>query len=384
MHKSKIFLVGEDREHLITLEETGYVEEAMLQDYLVDYPDLLPGDQIDPENPRRWLLVAQEMGVPGEESGSDRWSLDHLFLDQDGIPTFVECKRAADTRARREVVAQMLDYAANGTEYWSMDRLRQAAAETAQRWGCSLDDEVATLLDGDEESIEAYWETVETNLRQHRVRLVFVADSTPKELRRLVEFLNEEMSNVEVLAVEVKQFRRKTGKGQTALVPRVVGLTEAAREKSSRPRRRKVTQQEFMAECTPVGRQFFEQVLRQAQERGHEIYWGEVGFSIRVHLPDSGKATVAYGFPATSFGGVDLDRLEVYLWYTGFFPPENGKTVAFRQALLDSGLFQAGGNWTLRAIVTEDNLVRLNELYRFILDEVDEFLAAYQSREELE
>ena len=117
MHKPKIFLVGDDREHLITLEETGYVSEEVLQDYLVDYPDLLPGDQIDPENPRRWLLVAQEMGVPGEEEGTGRWSLDHLFLDQDGIPTFVECKRSSDTRARREVVAQMLDYAANGVEY---------------------------------------------------------------------------------------------------------------------------------------------------------------------------------------------------------------------------------------------------------------------------
>jgi len=46
-----------------------------------------------------------------------RWDLadgvlDHLLLDQDGIPTFVECKRASDTRIRREVVAQMLDYAA--------------------------------------------------------------------------------------------------------------------------------------------------------------------------------------------------------------------------------------------------------------------------------
>jgi len=26
------------------------------------------------------------MGIPSEEEGSDRWSLDHLFLDQDAIP----------------------------------------------------------------------------------------------------------------------------------------------------------------------------------------------------------------------------------------------------------------------------------------------------------
>jgi len=52
------------------------------------YPDLLPGDQIDPENPRRQLLVSREMGISGKEQGENLWSLDHLFLDQDGIPTF--------------------------------------------------------------------------------------------------------------------------------------------------------------------------------------------------------------------------------------------------------------------------------------------------------
>jgi hypothetical protein len=374
MHKPKIFLVGEDREHLITLEETGYVEEAVLQDYLVDYPDLLPGDQIDPENPRRWLLVAQEMGVPGEEEGGSRWSLDHLFLDQDGIPTFVECKRATDTRARREVVAQMLDYAANGTEYWSLDRLRQAAAETAERRGRSLDDEVASMLAGDEEGIESYWETVEANLRQHRVRLVFVADSTPKELRRLVEFLNEEMANVEVLAVEVKQFRRETGKGQTALVPRVVGLTEAAREKSSHPQKRPLTQDEFFARCTPDAHPFFERMIKLAQERQHAIEWSRISFSVRAHLPRAQKrVTFAYGWLA--------DRLDVSLQNTELFPPEKEETIAFRRAMLDSGLFEPSGKWTLISRVNEETLSRMNNIYDFVLDKVDEFLAAYTSKE---
>lgn len=121
MTEAKIFLVGKQKGKLIAMPENGYPKEAELQELLEEYPDLLPGDQIDPENPRRWLLVARELGVPGAEGETGRWSLDHLFLDQDGIPTFVEVKRATDTRARREVVAQMLDYGANGLEYWSLD-----------------------------------------------------------------------------------------------------------------------------------------------------------------------------------------------------------------------------------------------------------------------
>jgi len=62
--------------------------------------DLLPGDQINPDDPRRWLLVKREMAVPDPSTGIDRWSIDFFLVDQDGVPTFVECKRFADTRAR--------------------------------------------------------------------------------------------------------------------------------------------------------------------------------------------------------------------------------------------------------------------------------------------
>jgi len=95
MSKAKIFLVGEHND-LTPMVETAYPKEEDVQKFLEEYWDLLPGDQIDPDRPRRWLLVKREMGVPGGQEESDRWSLDHLFLDQDGIPTFVECKLAVN------------------------------------------------------------------------------------------------------------------------------------------------------------------------------------------------------------------------------------------------------------------------------------------------
>ena len=205
---AKIFFISEGQNELKPMVETAYATEDVLQGLLARYPDLLPGDQIAPEAPRRWMLVKREMGVPSDEGEGGRMSLDHLFLDQDGVPTFVECKRATDPRARREVVAQMLDYAANGVEYWPIDRLRQAAAETAQGRGETLDNVVRQLIgdegggeDADgEDTVELFWKVVESNLLNGRVRLIFVADETPRELRRLVEFLNQKMADVEVLA----------------------------------------------------------------------------------------------------------------------------------------------------------------------------------------
>ena len=42
----------------------------------------------------------------------------------DANPTLVEVKRSSDTRERREVVGQMLDYAANAVVYWPIETIR--------------------------------------------------------------------------------------------------------------------------------------------------------------------------------------------------------------------------------------------------------------------
>ncbi len=378
MSEAKIFLVGKQKGSLIAMPEHGYPKEEELQVLLEEYPDLLPGDQIDPENPRRWLLVARELGVPGAEGETGRWSLDHLFLDQDGMPTFVEVKRAIDTRTRREVVAQMLDYAANGLEYWSMDRLRLAAEATAEKAGESLDQRVLALLGieteveegadtdlgsevGAANPITAFWSTVEGNLRSGRVRLIFVTDTTPRELRRLIEFLNDKMRDVEVLGVEVKRFQ---GGEHTALVPRVVGFTEAARAgktPSAGGSLPHTTREQFLSGCTPPAQVFFSRMLDQALVRGCTVYWGTKGFSVKMAFPPSAKPmTFAYGMPPDQFS-----------FYFAMLPFSVEVAANLRKQLLRHKLLKESGRHTLVAAVTESNLAALNSLFDEILDTLD-------------
>lgn len=215
-----IYLMRDDGE-LVEMNERGYATEALLQEYLARHPNLLAGDQIDSSAPRRWLLVSQEMALASEEDGSGRWSVDHLFLDQDAVPTIVEVKRSTDTRIRREVVGQMLDYAANGVVYWSVDKLRaqfEANLESEQ--------DISDLLEDPDADPEEFWRKVKTNLQAGKVRLIFVSDKIPDELRRIVEFLNGQMDPAEVLAVEIKQYVSQDSNLKT-LVPRVVGQTTA-------------------------------------------------------------------------------------------------------------------------------------------------------------
>jgi hypothetical protein len=58
----------------------------------------------------------------------------------------------------------------------------------------------------------------------------FVADEVPVELRRVVEFLNQQMSPAEVLAVEIKQY---VGREMKTLVSCVVGQTVEAQQKKT-------------------------------------------------------------------------------------------------------------------------------------------------------
>src|SRR5437879_3932706 len=166
-------------EQLVEMAEQPYDSEDLLQALLAKYPSLLAGDQIG-SAPRRWLLVGRETSLPSEEDGGGRWSVDHLFLDQEAVPTLVEVKRSSDTRIRREVVGQMLDYAANAVVYWPVERLRERFFKTH---GAAGERKLGDFLDGELEE-EEFWKLANKNLEDRKVRLLFVADEIPTELQR--------------------------------------------------------------------------------------------------------------------------------------------------------------------------------------------------------
>ncbi|MCO6043310.1 hypothetical protein NG895_05270, partial [Aeoliella sp. ICT_H6.2] len=214
----------QDDGRLVEMNQQDFDTEDDFQTLLERYPDLLAGDQIRSDSPRRWLLIKREMGVADERDGADRWSLDHLFVDQDGIPTLVEVKRSSDTRIRREVVGQMLDYAANGVVHWPLEQLQAEFERQCDQDGVQPHERLEQFL-GEDQDASWFWQQVKTNLQAGRVRLLFVADVIPKELQRVVEFLNEQMDPAEVLAVEIRHF---VGQGLKTLVPRVIGQTAEA------------------------------------------------------------------------------------------------------------------------------------------------------------
>ena len=231
----RIYVMNETdgQQRLEPLMEEPFDLEDTLQALLAKHPELIDGEQIRPGDPRRWILVRREQGIAATPGGGDWWSVDLLLIDQDATPTLVEVKRGSNPEIRRTVVGQMLEYAAHARHSWTADDIRRHFEETQTNQGRDANDTLREFLglegdDGEEElddgalgeRADGFWDRVATNLAANRLRLLFVADEIPAPLAQVVEFLNEQMFNIEVMAVEIKQFN---GASIQTLVPRVLG-----------------------------------------------------------------------------------------------------------------------------------------------------------------
>ena len=229
------------------------------------------------------------------------------MLDQDGIPTLVEVKRASDTRSRREVVAQMLDYAANAVQFWPVESVRAMFEARCQQQGL---DPQAHLTDrlGPELDVERFWQQVKTNLIAGKIRLLFLADRIPPELRRIIEFLNKQMDPAEVLGVEIRQF---TNARLRTLVPHVVGQTSESEQRKgtgggSNPQ---WTEETFLGRLTelnpPDVARAAAEMLAWAKNKATRLWYGR------------GRQSGSF-VPVLNHNGVDH---QVFAVYTGSVPP---------------------------------------------------------------
>jgi len=374
----KIYQLNEDKT-LSELVESQYITESVLQEFIAIYPDLLAGDQINAEEPRRWLFITREFSVPGDERENQSGYLDHLFLDQEGIPTLVEVKRSSDTRIRREVVGQMLDYAANAVVFWSVEKIIQAFEDTCEVTNTDPVGAVADLLQVDPSivDIDQFWDRVKNNLRGGKVRMVFVADVIPPSLQRIVEFLNSQMDNAEVVAIEIKQFE---GAGLKTLVPRVIGQTAEAQRKSStyQGTNRQWTAETFYAELSASHSERVVQVAKSIEDWAHtntdSVWWGKgktIGSFVPVVFHDGHKHQL---FAVWTNGG-----FEVYFqWYAGkpgFDSEEKrlellAKLNAIPGVNIDPSRINSRPSIDLSSFTNEDSLQSLLSIFDWFIEEV--------------
>lgn len=274
-------------ESYVAMAETPYDAERDLQVLIAQHPEILTDEEAG-QGPL--LLIRREAPVTDEEDAGGRWSLDHLYVDGAGVPTLVEVKRSSDTRSRREVVAQMLDYAANAKTSFNAERMSAWLEDSTQVYGTTAAERLAVVL-GVMDPID-FWQTVSMNLDAERFRLIFVSDSIPPELGRIIEFLNGQMARADVLAIEVKQYVDNAGEHQT-IVPRVIGNTEAAKQ----------TKRTRSPSSPPTDRASLLSTLRDQDPKATLaaealLDWAEEHPDLSVRWTRAGDIGLASGYPA--------------------------------------------------------------------------------------
>ncbi|MBE9187835.1 hypothetical protein IQ270_25130 [Microcoleus sp. LEGE 07076] len=335
-----IYLIQDD-DRLVEMMEQPYDSEDQLQDLLVTYPNLIAGDQIDRATARKWLLISREAAAPADEETAVQWSLDHLFLDQNAVPTLVDVRRTPNAELRQKVLGQSIDYAANAVVHWPVDSIIAMFEANCRDRGRDPEQIFEEFLGADANE-DRFWQKVKTNLQAGKIRLVFVADEISAEMRRVVEFLNEQMDPVEVFALEIKQYVSEDG--LKTLVPRVIGQTaEAQQKKSSATReRRRWDESSFFAEIKTRGGAEEAQIAKaiyawvKSQAPFVEIQWGTGdtygGFAANLHQ----KSNKTYQLFTVNIAG----KMEISAHNYGLQQPfnEEKKWLELRSKLSSIGL----------------------------------------------
>ena len=318
-------LVGDGESATLNeFQEEPFDAEDALQELLARNPELLAGEQMNPGDPPRWILISREAGIADQADGAARWSLDHALIDQHAVPTLVETKRGDNRELRRTIVGQMLDYAAHASRYWTASELREQFEEHED-----AELRLSQLLDQEEPDHEEFWNRVETNLNAKNLRLLFVADRIPDELAAVVEFLNEQMPRIEVLAVEIKQFRGDSGR---ILVPRVIGRVASTSGPSPR-RGARLNRASFLAGFGDTDvRAAAESLLDTTEAHGARLNWGTSAVSLRIRhkLWPQEWLTVGWLCPTPGQPGWNNVQDFTFGWTSGWYEIDRDSPLRHR------------------------------------------------------
>ena len=189
--------------------------EAWLRDILFDHPEILPIEEIDSTFGPLVPLC--------KELRTDAGPIDAVFINERGRLTIVECKLWKNPEARREVVAQTLDYV-GALSGWTYAELQAKVAVALHRQGNNpfelVRNHAGTPL-REPEFIDA----VSRSLREGRFLVLLAGDGIRQGVQSLTELVNRIATKAFTFGV-VEVAIYKFGKNRTAIQPRVLATTE--------------------------------------------------------------------------------------------------------------------------------------------------------------
>ena len=188
--------------------EQGMIRERFIQDLVHNHPDVIPMTEIE-AGLTPLLSVCRELPV-------NTYFVDNLWITPRGMLIVGECKLVRNPQARREVVAQVLDYA-RIIVGWSFEDLERFAGRALRNPEFRLWDLVQSASDLDEPQ---FTDAVERHLRAGRILLLIIGDGIQEGVEQLTAHLQLHAGMHSGLAL-VDLSIWKAAEGGMLVVPRV-------------------------------------------------------------------------------------------------------------------------------------------------------------------
>ena len=194
----------------------GDRNEAWLRDFLLAHPAALPTAEIDPAfgDP---VPICAELRTPAGP-------LDALFVNRHGALVLVECKLFRTPQARREVIAQILDYAKELARWGYAD----LQAAVSQRLGRRGENALFALVAARHPEVAeaAFVDAVSRNLARGRFLLLVAGDGIRQETEAIAEYVQEHAALRFTLGLlEMRGFAMPDGR--LLVQPRLLARTES-------------------------------------------------------------------------------------------------------------------------------------------------------------
>ncbi len=167
------------------LERVGFGSpehnENFIQTLIFNSPQLLPVREIEPAF---GSLVSVCTELPAKAG-----NIDNLYVTETGNLVIAECKLWRNPEARRQVVAQIIDYA-HSMAAWSYSELEAAIHSASTPEGKKIDSALFALVSEDSDLDEpSFVDAVSRNLRLGRILLLIVGDGIREGVETLAAYL---------------------------------------------------------------------------------------------------------------------------------------------------------------------------------------------------
>ncbi len=292
--------------------------EAWLQDLVLRHPEVMPVADIEPG-------FGAVLPVAGEVP-CGHGQIDALFVTPDGSIVLVEAKLWRNPQARREVVAQALDYVAalTGMDY--------EAFEAACRKGRGM--AAATLYDVVADHPDAlpeagFIDAVSRNLARGRLLLIALGDGIRSEAQALASLLQGHAGAHFTFALVELAIWRHPGTGDLIALPGTLACTEMITRGVV-----SIENGQAMVRAVP------DTLPSRPGSISQELFYEELA-RIDPHLPGNLQAFIA-----------GLEPLGVYIDLKGalnlkFDPPGGGKTVNLGYIRRNGKVWTDAASWSL-------------------------------------